>query len=698
MQQIDLPFLAEDSQHVRPHPGRRAPALWIARLLVLRAPRITEDAVLRDIRLRRGLNVLWAPPLAEGGDARLFDGRLTGHTAGKTTFCRLLRYLLGEERFASARGQERIRGKLPDGWVVAEIFLRDEPWIVGRPFGLGLHPFASRGVSVEEALHASPARGAYQDFLAALEASVISPIPVRRLPHDRRSVEWPLLLTWLARDQETRFAHLAAFRDPSSESQSPSPPLGERYALVRSVLGLMLDEESEIAQRGEALLEKRRQIEADAPVLAAGEAEDRRRLRRLLGLRGPDEGAAAGPLFATRLREALAQRRAALVEREATLAAREAEETEARAAWAGAVAARGAAEVRRAAAEGELTRLRDPREPASEARALEAEARESALAARADEVAAPLGSSPAGAAAPTPGLCRVPLTLARARGCPLAITLPDAEPVARALSAARQGVPAALDLGVVDHAALVRAADEAREASAAAARAEATQRERHARAGEALREEQGRLARDRAALGELERQKAYAKEAEEALHASQARLAEVAKEAQSLAELRAATQRERSGAIGRVSARFRYVVQALLGKRVGGEVHVTGGAIGLSIADQGEREGAAMETVKILAFDLATLTLGIEGQGYSPGFLLHDGPREADLDQGIYERLFLYAVDELEEAYRGLGEPAFQYIVTTTAPPPRRLARAPWLLEPRLDASVPEGRLFGMDL
>jgi len=41
---------------------------------------------------------------------------------------------------------------------------------------------------------------------------------------------------------------------------------------------------------------------------------------------------------------------------------------------------------------------------------------------------------------------------------------------------------------------------------------------------------------------------------------------------------------------------------------------------------------------------------------------------------------------------------AFQYIVTTTEQPPSQCQQAPWLIDPVLDASTPEGRLFGMDL
>jgi hypothetical protein len=85
----------------------------------------------------------------------------------------------------------------------------------------------------------------------------------------------------------------------------------------------------------------------------------------------------------------------------------------------------------------------------------------------------------------------------------------------------------------------------------------------------------------------------------------------------------------------------------------------------------------------------------MEGHGAWTGFFLHDGPREADLDPSVYARLFLYA-RILEEACP--AEPSFQYIVTTTTAPPEDLQRAPWLLEPVLDASTAAGRLLGVDL
>jgi hypothetical protein len=95
-----------------------------------------------------------------------------------------------------------------------------------------------------------------------------------------------------------------------------------------------------------------------------------------------------------------------------------------------------------------------------------------------------------------------------------------------------------------------------------------------------------------------------------------------------------------------------------------------------------------------LAFDLAAMTESIQGRGGFPRFLLHDGPREADMAADIYERLFLF-VRRLEECFE--CEAGFQYIVTSTTRPPEQFLGDPWR---RLTLSgVPaEERLLRCDL
>jgi hypothetical protein len=152
---------------------------------------------------------------------------------------------------------------------------------------------------------------------------------------------------------------------------------------------------------------------------------------------------------------------------------------------------------------------------------------------------------------------------------------------------------------------------------------------------------------------------------------------------------------ERREALGRFSATFDYVVRALLGEEVEGRVDASGRGLSLIVEHHGERDSAAIATVKLLAFDLAGVTASIEGRGYFPRFLIHDGAREADMAPDIYERLFLFA-RRLEECFS--GEPSFQYILTTTAPPPKSLQAAPWLMQPILDASTADGRFLRVDL
>ncbi len=112
---------------------------------------------------------------------------------------------------------------------------------------------------------------------------------------------------------------------------------------------------------------------------------------------------------------------------------------------------------------------------------------------------------------------------------------------------------------------------------------------------------------------------------------------------------------------------------------------------------RGDLTSAAIETLKILAFDFAALISGVEGRGLHPRILIHDGPREADMASDLYQKMFLL-VRELEIAFGTARPPSFQYIVTTTEHPPDDLQTAPWLIDPILDASTKDGRLLRGDL
>ena len=101
---------------------------------------------------------------------------------------------------------------------------------------------------------------------------------------------------------------------------------------------------------------------------------------------------------------------------------------------------------------------------------------------------------------------------------------------------------------------------------------------------------------------------------------------------------------------------------------------------------------AAVESFKIVAFDLAAMILSVNGKADMPSLLIHDSPREADLDARIYANLFDFALS-LEK--KG-SPPPFQYIVTTTTAPSQITLDHP-ALRLQLSSTPPEARLFAMD-
>jgi hypothetical protein len=195
-------------------------------------------------------------------------------------------------------------------------------------------------------------------------------------------------------------------------------------------------------------------------------------------------------------------------------------------------------------------------------------------------------------------------------------------------------------------------------------------------ASTAYDEARSKLERERATLWRLEQ---MIDSAETAAHEAAEKAEAIVILSREIAEsyVRQDQLREAQNAVlGRFSARFDYVVRAILGDEFTGQVDMSGRSLALTAWQHGERDSAAIDTVKLLAFDLAAVMTSIEGEGAFPRFLVHDGPREADMAPELYERLFLFA-HELEKCFQ--GEPSFQYILTTTTQPPDRFVREPWL-------------------
>jgi len=149
-------------------------------------------------------------------------------------------------------------------------------------------------------------------------------------------------------------------------------------------------------------------------------------------------------------------------------------------------------------------------------------------------------------------------------------------------------------------------------------------------------------------------------------------------------------RQQNEGAVRRLSQLFDVVIRELVPGEIEGSVLIDGKGITLKVSQGGERSTAAIESLKVVAFDIAVLILALEGAANLPTFLLHDSPREADLGQSIYDRLFRFIRSLENKAH-------FQYIVTTTTEPPTDLSREPWL-RATLRGGPPQDRLMGCDL
>src|SRR5258705_7008072 len=101
--------------------------------------------------MRRGFNIIWAISRQPVDGNVLFRRGVAGHTAGKSTLCRLIRYVLGEHSFATDKTRKRIRETFPNGWGVAEVVVAGSTWVVARAFGVRAHPFSKCDSPLEQA-------------------------------------------------------------------------------------------------------------------------------------------------------------------------------------------------------------------------------------------------------------------------------------------------------------------------------------------------------------------------------------------------------------------------------------------------------------------------------------------------------------------------------------------------------------------
>jgi hypothetical protein len=671
MTQTRFPNLVPSHQII-PAVDEREPVIWVRELRVLKDLQPGEEFIARRLQLRRGLNVVWAHPVPSGGDDALFENVLQGHTAGKTTFCRILRYALGEDQFGDEATREAIRHseELSKGWVVAEVHVEKIPWVVARPFQIGPHPFSIKGATINDLFEKNLLHEDFDLYRRALDAAGTRNLPVKKLPASGLALDWQDLLAWLSRDQECRLSHLLEWRHSASDSGSAKHDRDARELLVRSVLNIVSEQENKELAENERLLANKEKARKQSPLLRHQARSDRLFLEEKFGAPLPefDDG-----LFSEAVLVPLNSLATQIKNHRASLPSSE-DMKSAQKAFADAVGAESRAE----------QELKNAREKLRSEEAVLKAAQENKSGETHKELFNQLP--------PTSEYCNVPIREAINGGCELAKL--------RCLNFSEEKAKLNFELEVQRQDQIVTAhrrvveqkVQDHKQAENAAANLrnmwDSAQKIRMAGIEHAIGEEQRiKFLRDLAARAS--RAWKEAAECDDSLPKIEADI----RECQARQEV---IRQQHQTALGNFSLLFDYVMRALLGEEISGSVDLSGRNVALEIEYHGQRRSTAINTLKFTVFDVAALVGGIEGHNFHPRFLLHDCPREADMDAAIYRKLFVFAL-ELERSFGSDREPNFQYIITSTETPPASVRQLPWLIE-ELDASHPETRFLGVDL
>jgi len=654
--QLDL--IGRDGLKLEPQANRSEPRLWIGRIVIWSEPGV----VLREIALRPGLNVIWSPDPAEKSGNKRNEGEI-GHGGGKTLFCRLLRYCLGEDRFATDEQRHRIAQAFPNGRVGAEVIVDGIKWVVVRPLGTGRQHFAIPDADLEHvASRDNPATG-MRPFLEAVETSILTDDVVALIPVEHPLQSWLVALAWLSRDQECRFDKVLDWRSSDSESDSPARGLSAQKLLdaLRALIGaIVLDEYTLRAEIGE--MENRQKEISQSAGQQMWEADRlRSRLIRELGL-VPDDipsGRLAIEALHRSAKENLA--RTAAIDLDV-----------------------------------DVSNLGDLRSRL-DAEQQQVEALEKNLAevnARIPEIESMLrrirGEMPGATAAmdraatPLCPVCEVPIDQALAEGCKLSHKVPD-------LNAARQRVE---QLKRDEEQESARLQENKATKQQLATELEPARKQvniMRQQLQDAERAENSRTEvwfNARRLLNEVDQLDRLLQEQAQ----SQANAETLDNELEAKRSKAGGFRDAQADVFSRLSLFFDAIIREMVGPNASGKVILDGNGLKLSVELGGERTTAAIDSLKVIAFDLAVMCMSIEGDTYIPAILVHDSPREADLGLSVYHRLF-YLVNSLE---RGKGRPLFQYIVTTTTRPPDEFQDEPWLRETL--GGTAEARLMRRDL
>ncbi len=632
----------DNQSDFHPKPKLTEPVVWVRRIILLESAS-SIDKPIRDIELRRGLNIVATAKPKRG------ESEPVGHNVGKTLLTRLIRYCLGETSYARSSVQKEIEAQFPEGVVVAEIYVQGVLWSVVRPFVTGATS-ASRAwpeMAWREAL-AAEKRGFFSAYLEALESATTSKLAPVILPGQGREASWRDILAWLSRDQHCAYRDPLEWRDKWTESGTPDLSVEDRSLLVRLAMDLVNPAEEQVIQAKQRLQRQRRQLDEEL----RGKKNQLEQTRDFLLRRlGAEEDHLANTLFSAHAKDQI----------EAAIDAHNAE----------------------------LTKIEEKYDvQALELAWRDAQREDVALATQLKVRENDLEQERANTADAKQQACD---SLDNGK---LACPLKHKECV---VHQADLNEPYRLDYRLQ-----VLAAYEER-VSALAKEVRCLRRQIREQAevvSEAQRnllraqeEVQSRTALPRRqilerelVLQELNDYEPLQKEIEKL----ERRLERLEKRWDKLAVEHRDLARSGRSKLKRLNNSLEIVQRKLLGKTPERSIRINVNRLTFTGDDQLTSPGEGMATSATVTLDLACLHASLEGLGHLPRFLIHDSPRGGDLESHLYAQLFLFAL-ALENSYA--DPPPFQYIIATTTSPPPEVSKKPYVVL-ELNAKDPSSLLL----
>jgi hypothetical protein len=234
------------------HPVVQEPGVWISRLVIFETVTGPQPKMVRDIHFTRGLNIIWA----KEDDGESPDEGIGGHSAGKTTLCRFIRYVLGEATVGTKQNVDLLRRAFPEGCVAAEIHVAGRLWAVRRPFGRTGRTYVLPDATIEKLLEERGQIVSQEEYSAKIGLDgLLDTLATKTVIRTNEQIKWGHILSWCTRDQETRFQSLHEWRSSRSDHESPIFKFSKAGPLfvIRAALGLFNADEITLEGRVAAI-------------------------------------------------------------------------------------------------------------------------------------------------------------------------------------------------------------------------------------------------------------------------------------------------------------------------------------------------------------------------------------------------------------------------------------------------------------